>query len=91
MSAASDIGGGRLRRRPVCLDRHTPEGWVEIGRFPDSMTASAALDRAVAETGIPGGFRLRGSSAGRLPVRIGLTVIAAALLVLIILWIAILR
>jgi hypothetical protein len=93
VSALTGMGRGRMpwKRRSVSLDRHTPEGWVEIARYGDQATASAALDEAIAETGTPSEFRLRGSTAGRLPARIGLIVLAAAVLATVILWIAILR
>lgn len=91
MSAASDIGEGRPLpgRKAVCLDRRTPEGWVEIARYGDSSAAAAALDHAVAETGYPEEFRLRGSTAGRLPVRLGLVVVAVGAVVFVLAWIAI--
>lgn len=93
MSAATDIGSSRFhpRRKTVSLDRQTSEGWVEIARYGDPAAASAALDEAIAQTGHPAEFRLRGSTAGRLSARIGLIVLGVAALAMALIWIAILR
>jgi hypothetical protein len=93
VSALNNLGRGRFRpeRKTVSLDRQTSEGWVEIARYSNPAAASAALDEAIAQTGHPAEFRLRGSTAGRLSARIGLIVLGVAALALALFWIAILR
>ena len=53
------VGRGLRERGPeTALERRQGDRWVELGRYPDRVAATHALDEAIAEGGSPGDFRL---------------------------------